>query len=37
MGISVSILLIAVGAILDVGRHGEAEGLDVNNDRRDPA
>ena len=31
MGISVSILLIAVGAILTWGVTAEAEGLDVNN------
>ena len=30
MGISVSILLIAVGAILTWGVTAEAEGLDVN-------
>ncbi len=30
MGISVSILLIAVGADLDLGVTAEAEGLDVN-------
>jgi hypothetical protein len=31
MGISVSILLIAVGAILTWGVTADAEGLDVNN------